>query len=88
MQQTIPANEKQKIIKALEDKQALLPCPRCHKQKFTLLDGYFNQPIQQNLQNFNLAGPSLPSAVIVCENCGYMSQHALGVLDLIPKKSD
>ena len=68
MQQTIPANEKQKIIKALEDKQALLPCPRCHKQKFTLLDGYFNQPIQQNLQNFNLAGPSLPSAVIVCEN--------------------
>lgn len=86
MQQTISADEKQKIINALKDKQALLPCPRCNKQKFTLLDGYFNQSIQQSLQTgLVIGGPSIPSVVIVCENCGYMSQHALGVLGLLPK---
>ena len=86
MQQIMSADEKQKIITALQNRQALLPCPRCHKQKFTLLDGYFNQTIQQNINTgLIIGGPSVPSAIIVCENCGYMSQHALGVLGLMPK---
>ena len=86
MQQSMTEEEKQKIITALQNKQALLPCPRCSKQKFTILDGYFNQTIQQHIQaGLIIGGPSVPSAVIVCDNCGYMSQHALGILGLMPK---
>lgn len=89
MQKIMTIEEKQKISNALQQKQALLPCPRCDKQKFTLLEGYFNQTIQQDLQaGLTIGGPSVPSVVVVCDNCGYMSQHALGVLGLLPKNQN
>jgi len=78
--------EKQRIIKALEEHGASLPCPRCGNQQFTLLDGYFNQTIQTELKGMVIGGPSVPSVVVVCTRCGYMSQHALGALGLLPKE--
>jgi hypothetical protein len=41
--------KKQEIINTLQSKGAIMPCPRCTNNNFTLLDGYFNQPIQQEL---------------------------------------
>jgi len=82
--ETISSEEKQRIIAILSKKGANNPCPRCNQNNFTLLDGYFNQTIQQTISSVVLGGPSVPSAIIVCNNCGYMSQHALGVLGLIP----
>jgi len=79
----IPEEEKQRIKKALEDKGATLPCPRCGNNSFTLLGGYFNQPIQPNLQGLVLGGRSVPMAVVVCNRCGYLSLHALGALGLL-----
>lgn len=79
-------DEKQKIIKALEDRGAKFPCPRCGNQQFTLMDGYFNQTIQTNLKGMVIGGPSVPSVVVVCTRCGYMSQHALGALGLLSKE--
>jgi len=78
--------EKQRIIKALEERGAKLPCPRCGNQQFTLVDGYFNQTIQTELKGMVIGGPSVPSVVVVCTRCGYMSQHALGTLGLLPKE--
>lgn len=79
--------EKEKIVKALEEHGAILPCPRCGNKNFTLLDGYFNQTVQtdlKNLKNLLIGGPSIPSIVIGCSRCGYLSQHSLGVLGLLP----
>lgn len=81
--------EKQKIVDALSERKAAQPCARCNEKTFTLLEGYFNQSIQQNLtKGMVVGGPSIPSVVVVCNNCGYMSQHALGVLGLMPENSD
>lgn len=77
--------KKEEIINVLKERGAELPCPRCGKRNFTLIDGYFNQAIQFNLDSMQLGGPSVPSVTIACNNCGYMSQHALGVLGLLPK---
>ena len=77
---------KEKIIKVLDEKGAKLPCPRCGNNNFTLLDGYFNQTIQTELKGMIIGGPSVPSVVIVCNRCGYLSQHALGPLGLLPKE--
>ena len=85
--QMTPEN-KQEIINTLQSKGAIMPCPRCANNNFTLLDGYFNQPIQQELSGMIIGGPAVPSAVIVCNKCGYMSQHALGVLGLLPKTEE
>lgn len=84
MQQLSP-EERNKIIAALEKAGAKLPCPRCGNQSFTLLDGYFNQPVQAQLGGLVLGGPSVPSTVVVCTRCGYLAQHALGVLGLLPE---
>ena len=79
-------DEKQRIIQALEERGAKLPCPRCGNQQFTLVDGYFNQTVQTELKGMVIGGPSVPSVVVVCTRCGYMSQHALGALGLLPKE--
>jgi hypothetical protein len=77
--------QKKKIIDALANRQAKLPCPRCANPSFSLLGGYFNQPIQTELGGLVIGGPSVPSVVVVCNRCGFMSQHALGALGLLPE---
>ncbi len=84
--QQISNEKKQEIIRALEEHGAKLPCPRCGNKSFTLLDGYFNQTVQSDLKGMVLGGPSVPSVVVICSQCGYLSQHALGALGLFPKE--
>ena len=83
---TLSIEQKEKIIKALNERGAIQPCPRCGHKNFTILDGYFNQTIQTELKGMITGGPSIPSAVVVCDHCGFLSQHALGPLGLLPKK--
>jgi ribosomal protein S27AE len=78
--------QKDKLIKALTDRGANLPCPRCGNTDFTLLDGYFNQMIQEEPKGIVLGGRTIPSIVIACNRCGFLSQHALGILGLLPKE--
>lgn len=80
------AEEKRKIIAALEERGATLPCPRCGNNAFTLLDGYLNQTIQKELKGIVIGGPSVPTIVITCKRCGFLSQHALGILGLLPEE--
>lgn len=75
------------IIKKLNEKGANLPCPRCGHKKFTLIDGYFNHTLQDNLSGLVIGGKSIPSAVIGCVNCGFLAQHALGALGLLPEEA-
>ena len=82
----IPQEEKLKITRALDERGANRPCPRCGNESFALVGGYFNQTIQIEAQGIFLGGPSIPSVVVVCNQCGYLSQHALGALGLLPKK--
>ncbi len=78
------ANE---VIQALQSRGATRPCPRCGNAHFTLLEGFFNQPLSGDLttppgtMGFS-SGPTVPSVVTACARCGFLSQHALGVLGL------
>jgi hypothetical protein len=81
-------DQQDKIIKALADRGAKLPCPRCGNDAFTLLDGHFNQIIQDEPKGIVLGGRTIPSIIIACKRCGYLSQHALGVLGLLPKEEN
>ncbi len=82
MNQLTP-EQKQNIINALNSKNVNGPCPRCGNKNFILADGYFNHSMQVDLTNFSLGGPSIPTIATVCSNCGFISEHALGVLGLI-----
>jgi hypothetical protein len=80
--------QKQAIVTELGKKVPTLSCPMCKTNKFVLAEGYFNNTMQANFASVALGGPSIPTAAIICENCGFVSQHALGVLGLIPKEEN
>jgi hypothetical protein len=85
MQDSYQASQ-DKIIKVLTERGASLPCPRCGNDDFTLLDGYFNEFIQDEPRGVVLGGRTIPSVIIACKRCGFLSQHALGILGLLPKE--
>lgn len=60
-------------------------CPMCGHSHFTIADAYLLNILQPDLKSVTLGGPSIPSLAIVCTNCGFISQHSLGVLGLLPR---
>jgi ribosomal protein S27AE len=76
--------QRERIIKALQDRGATRDCPRCGNKSFAVLGGYFNHPLQFNLGGLQLGGPSIPTAVVACTTCGWLAEHALGALGLLP----
>ena len=77
--------EKLKIVDVLNKRIPDMTCPMCKHKKFVLADGYFNNGIQTDFNSISIGGPSIPTIPIICENCGFVSQHALGLLGLLPK---
>lgn len=86
----ISNEEKQKIVVELNKRinSGEIKCPMCGNKHFIIADGYFNSIMQDNLNNIALGGPSIPSIAIVCNKCGFISSHALGVLGLLPKQTE
>ena len=86
----ISKEEKQKIILELNNRINFgdIKCPMCGNKHFIIADGYFNSIMQDSLNGIVLGGPSIPSIAIVCNKCGFISSHALGVLALLPKQNE
>jgi hypothetical protein len=86
--QQLNDDQMREIIEILHKRKSRQPCPRCRNKDFTLIDGYFNQPIQKSVPvsvtDIINEGPFISSIVVVCTRCGYLSQHALSVLGLLP----
>lgn len=56
----------------------------CSNQGFSLAEGYFNNILNFDLKGgMVLGGPTIPTIALICNNCGFTSQHALGVLGLL-----
>jgi ribosomal protein L37E len=80
----------EEIINILKDKKATLPCPACGQDAFTLLDGDFTQEFlpwrSPSFAPLGLRGQrSFHYIVLVCDNCGYLRQHAMKPLGITPK---
>jgi hypothetical protein len=72
------------IIAKLTEKGAILPCPRCGRQQFTIIDGYGAPQVQDQMKGFVLGGKTIPSVIVACSNCGWLAFHALGALESLP----
>lgn len=79
--------ERDAIADALRRRGVRLPCPRCGNNDFSVIDGYFSNPLQQNVGDLVLGGQTIPTAVVACSHCGFLSQHALGALGLLPAQN-
>jgi hypothetical protein len=82
---SLTPEEQKRIVAALEACGAKAPCPRCGNPSFSLLDGYFSHSLQGNLSGISFGGPAIPVAVVACQRCGFLAEHALGALGLLPK---
>ena len=86
----ITQEEKQRIILELNKRfnSSGIKCPMCGNNHFIIGDGYFNSFMLDDFRNLNIGGPSIPSIPIICDRCGFISSHALGVLGLLPKNDN
>lgn len=84
MKENLSHSEKENIVKKLNDRIKELRCPMCGNKEFIIADGYFMHIIQSNLSQLQLGGNSIPTVGIICKNCGFLSFHALGILELMP----
>jgi hypothetical protein len=77
--------ERSTIIAALTERQAILPCARCGFNQWELVDGYFTHSVQDSIGEIRIGGVNVPTIAAICKRCGFISQHALGALGLLPK---
>lgn len=80
--------KQQDIIKILNEKIGSAPCPMCGNKHFILADGYFCNSIQDNFNNITIGGKNVPAIAVICQNCGFISQHALGILGLLQQGAE
>lgn len=79
--------QKKVIIEKLKEKGVRSACPMCTHSNFLIADGYFSHTLQSSIQEgLIIGGPAIPTIAIICTNCGFTSEHALGILGLLPEK--
>ena len=69
-------------VEALNSKGVKLPCPRCGSNKFSVV-GESIIAINEDPNVISIGGPSVPTILVACDNCGYVTQHAQGPLGLL-----
>ena len=74
---------KRQIINALTKRVESFVCPMCHQSKYTFVDGYTVDAVQNDYKNIQLGGRLIPSVMLVCNNCGHIDRFSLGVLGLM-----
>lgn len=70
-----------RVIEALNAKGVKLPCPRCNHNKFSAVDET-SLMIQNEPGTFSIGGPTIPTVIIICNNCGFVSQHSTKALGI------
>jgi len=75
--------DRNKIAEILTKKGVKNPCHRCNSNQFSVLDGYSNMILQDDIkQGLVIGGPSVPVVLVACSNCGAITSHAIGALGL------
>ena len=73
------------VAAALKRAGADTRCPRCANDKFNLMQGFFAHTMQNDLRGYVIGGGDmLCTAVLVCTRCGFVAQHDLSILNMIP----
>ena len=78
--------DRDEIAKILTEKKATNRCHRCNSNQFNVLESYSYLVLQDDIgKDLVIGGPSVPVALLACNNCGVITSHALGALGLLPE---
>ena len=73
-----------RIVEALKARGVDKPCPRCGHLHFGVVAEttiITTEPGRQILTDL-----VVPTVIVACNHCGYVTQHALGALDIRPEE--
>lgn len=85
--------------KAFQEQLARLPeqlqargvpvqCEVCKAGAHFPLDRIIKPHLQQSPWTMQMGGAAIPCGVTLCNNCGHVRLHALGILDLLPPPAE
>ncbi|MEX2109334.1 MAG: hypothetical protein WD802_01850 [Gemmatimonadaceae bacterium] len=78
----ISADDKHRIVAALKLRGAG-SCPRCRDSQWTVSE-FSMLEVQATMERNSAERTTIPAVMIVCEHCGFISQHALQPLGVWP----
>ena len=79
------ADRREEVAQKINEVKATLPCDRCGQKTFSIVEGFTNINLQDSVSaDLMLGGRSIPVAHIACDNCGALTAHALGALNMLP----
>lgn len=83
--ETLSEEQAEKILAALDNKGVNKTCPMCGNEEFTLIDGFTYHRLNQDpiSGDLKIGGPFIPTIGVICTNCGFLSEHAIGTLGLL-----
>jgi hypothetical protein len=70
----------QSVFEALKKVGAIKGCPRCDGDSFKIMPGFFAHSVQTSTKGVQIGGQVVPTWVVICATCGFVSQHAAEVL--------
>ena len=73
---------RQQYIDALVDKGATNPCQRCGNEFFDIVAESSIALERDPELGGRLGIPTIPVVLVACKKCGYIVEHALGLLGL------
>jgi hypothetical protein len=78
----ISADDKHTIVAALKARGAG-SCPRCNDSQWTVSE-FSRIDVQATMEKDSVERTTIPAIMIVCQHCGFISQHALQPLGVWP----
>lgn len=79
----VSADDKHAIIAALK-KRGAGSCPRCRNSKW-MVSEFSRIEVQATMERDTDEKTTIPAIMIVCDHCGFISQHALQPLGIWPQ---
>jgi hypothetical protein len=79
---TLTSAQQKQIVHRLRELGATLPCPRCGAASFSLVKELSTMPVDPATSAALVDGLTLPAVLLMCDQCGFLSSHALTVLGL------
>ena len=79
---TLTTAQQEQIVHRLRELGATLPCPRCAAAAFSLVKELSSVSVDVDAGTAHACDLILPTVLLVCNQCGFLSSHALTVLGL------
>jgi hypothetical protein len=81
----LPPDFKETVLAKLTEKRANPVCEICGQNNWAVVDQAVSIQVTDLSGAFSIPPPQIPSAGLVCNNCGNIRLFALGALGLLPK---